>query len=262
MFELSANLELLFSEAGGRVGRAAEHAPARVRAAAAAGFRAVDIWWWSDKDLDRFADSLTETGVQLQSMCVEPIGGLTDTARHARFLEGLESSLAVARRLDCPFLVVQAGDLDPARSPQGQRLALTRALAAAAEFLRGEPVTLLVENLNSRVDHPGTFLDSTPLAIDIVRDVDSPCVKLLYDLYHSRVMDEDPKIVLHETEDVLAYVQIADAPGRHEPGTGDIDWPAELATLHELGYRGRLGLEYLPLRATETSLQYLREVSR
>jgi hydroxypyruvate isomerase len=250
-YELSANLEWLFTEAGRR--------PAdRIRAAARQGLRFVEIWTWRDKDLDGIEAALRETGVVLQTMCTEPMGRLVDPATHPAFLAGLEESVRVAERLGCPHLVVTAGDVLPDVPRAAQRAAVVAALQAAAALLRDHDVTLLLENLNSRVDHVGTFLDSTTEVVQVLRAVASPRVALLYDAYHSLVMQERPEAVLDGAADLLAHVQIADAPGRVEPGSGSIDWPRELATLHRLGYRGPLGLEYRPTGRTEDSLQTTR----
>jgi hydroxypyruvate isomerase len=245
--ELSANLEWLFTEAGPRTGD-------RIRAAARHGIRFVEIWNWRDKDLDEIEAALHETGVVLQTMCTEPMGRLVDPATHAAFLAGVEESLRVADRLRCPHLVVTAGNELPGVPRDTQHEAVVDALRAAGALLAARDVTLLLENLNSRVDHVGTFLDSTSEVVRILRAVASPRVALLYDAYHSLVMDERPEAVLDGAADLLAHVQIADAPGRGEPGSGSLDWPGELAALHRLGYRGPLGLEYRPTGSTEDSL--------
>jgi hydroxypyruvate isomerase len=254
MYELSANLEWLFLEAGPGTAD-------RVRAAAAAGLPAVEIWTWRDKNIDALAAALTADGTGLQTMCTEPMGRLVDPQMHEPFLTGLPESADVAERLGCPYLVVTAGDTLPGVPAARQRAAVISALRQAAELLDGREVVLLLENLNSRVDHVGTFLDDTRSVLSILREVGSPHVKLLYDAYHSWVMDEDPAQVLADAGDVLAHVQIADAPGRGEPGSGSVDFPAELAKLHALGYRGRLGLEYRPTAGTLDSLKLISSIA-
>jgi len=254
MFEFAANLEWLFAEEAG--GDEAETAD-RVRAAAALGLPAVEIWGWRAKNLDRLAGALTETGLVLQTMCVEPMGRLTDPATHPAFLTGVAESAAVADRLSCPYLVVTAGDRRPGVAPDEQRAAVVAALRQAATLLEGRCATLLVENLNSRVDHVATFLDSTTACLDILDEVGSAKVRLLYDLYHSLVMGERPEKALAGRVGVVAHVQIADVPGRHEPGTGRVDWDRELSVLAALGYRGRIGLEYRPAARTARSLEHI-----
>jgi len=248
MFELSANLELMFTEAGVDAG-------ARCRAAAEQGIKYVEIWDWRNKDLVSLAAALQETGTVLQTMCTIPMGRLVDPSTHEEFLLGLRESIPVAERLGSPFLVVTAGDELTGMGRQDQHNAVVAALRAAVPILEGHEVVLLLENLNSRVDHAGTFLDSTTEVIEILREVDSPQVRLLYDLYHSLVMTEDAATVLRGNLDVLGHIQIADVPGRGEIGTGTIDWAAQLAELRALGYTGRLGMELIPTVETVKSLR-------
>jgi hydroxypyruvate isomerase len=251
--QLSANLEWLFTEAAAT--------PQRIHAAAAAGLPAVEIWTWRDKDLKGIEDALHDTGIALQTMCTEPMGQLVDPRTHRIFLDGLQESVIVAARLKCAYLVVTAGDRRPGVPREDQRAAIIDALRHAEGILAEHPVTLLLENLNSRVDHPGTFLDTTTDVISILHEVASPSIKLLFDAYHARVMNEDVPRVLDDAGDLLAHIQIADAPGRHEPGSGTIDWPAALATFHAVGYTGRLGLEYQPTVATLDSLITIRRLT-
>lgn len=253
-YELSANLEWIFGEAGDGVAD-------RVRAAAAAGVPAVEIWGWRSKDVDGLGAALAETGVVLQTMCVDPMGAIVDPSTHQAFLGAVADAATVAERLGCPCLVVTAGDTRSGVAASEQRAAIVTALTAAAGVLADRDVTLLLENLNSRVDHVGTFLDSTVEALDIVAEVASPRVRMLYDHYHSIVMDEDPAALLDGRIDLVGHVQIADTPGRNEPGTGRIDWMEQMSILRRVGYDGRLGLEYHPTGESVESLRHITDVA-
>ena len=254
MIELSPCLELLFTEAGADIGD-------RVRAAHAAGYRAGEIWSWRDKNLDSLEQALTDTGLTLQTLCTDPMTRIVDPNTHAGFLAGLEESVNLAERLHSPYLVVTAGDERPGIPRSEQRTAVVDALTQAAELLSGHPVTLLLENLNSRVDHVGTFFDSTAEVAGVLREVNHPQVKLLYDAYHSLVMQEDPQQILGANMDLLRHIQIADAPGRHQPGSGTHDWAELLHLFSRLGYRGRIGLEYRPTGDTVSSLTQIRAIA-
>ncbi|XVV06085.1 TIM barrel protein [Actinosynnema sp. CA-248983] len=250
MFELSVNLEWLFGERDDLGGR--------VRAAAELGLPAVEVWGWRGRDVDSLHRAMRETGVELQTMCVDPMGTLVDPATHEVFLAAVEDSAALADRLGCPYLVITVGnERDVPRAEQ--RRAVVSALTRAAAVLAGHRAVLLLENLNSRVDHVGTFLDSTAECLDIVDEVGSPRVALLYDHYHSLVMGERPEEVLAGRVDRVRHVQIADVPGRHEPGTGTVDWGHELSVLRDLGYTGRLGLECTPTTGTPQALAHIRQ---
>ena|SRR5215472_991628 len=254
MYELSANVEWLFTEAG-------PECADRVRLAADGGFHAVEIWTWRDKKLPAIRSALRETGTQLQTICVDPMGELTDSRSHGVFLAGLRDSILVAEDLGSPFLVITAEGQPTDVAPEDQRAAIVDALRRAADLLAGRDVVLLLENLNSRVDHLGTFLDTSRATIQVLREVGSPAVRMLYDAYHSLVMDEDPSNELADSIDLVSHVQIADVPGRGEPGSGQIDWLGQLSALRQLGYDSMIGLEYQPTGETAQSVRTIVEIA-
>ncbi|MEQ1769254.1 MAG: TIM barrel protein [Devosia sp.] len=245
----SACIEWLFAEVG--------DFPDRVRAAKKAGLDGIEFWLWSNKDIGVLEAAVRETGIKVSGMVAEPMVPLTDPAQHGAFLEGLKASIDVARRLGAPALIAQAGADLPGRSRAEQRAALVACLGKAADVLKGSGVILMVEPLNTLVDHAGYFLPSTVEGLDIIDEVGRPETRLIYDIYHSAVMGEEIGEVLAGRLDRVAHVHLADAPGRHEPGTGKLDWQRRLGWLEEHGYRGMVGLEYKPTRATPDSLAAL-----
>jgi hydroxypyruvate isomerase len=114
---------------------------------------------------------------------------------------------------------------------------------------------------NTTLYQTDPLTDRTADAISVARGVDSPSFGILYDLYHSIVEGEDPATELANAAGLVDYVQIADAPGRGEPGSGSIDWEAQLATLRASGYDGPLGLEYFPTIPSEDSVKLIREIA-
>ena len=168
----------------------------------------------------------------------------------------------MAGRLNARNLIVVSGDTRAGIDRTEQLEALTGALRSAAPIASAAGVGLLLEPLNTRIDHKGYFLDSTREALGVIRDVDDPGVRLLYDMYHSIVMDEEPADVLAGSGHLIGHVHIADVPGRHEPGTGTVDWPRQLEALKSVGYSGSIGLEYIPLRETESSLELILDMVR
>jgi hydroxypyruvate isomerase len=239
---------------------AAEHPdmPDRIRAARAAGLDSAEFHLWRDKDVDAIAAALDETGLRLTGIVVEPRRSLVDPAQHGEFLDAVRDSLETARKLGSPPLVIASGFTRESVPHEDHVAAAVEALKQAAALAEQAGVMLVLEPLNDRVEHPGMFLVSTTLGLDIVEAVGSPNLRLLYDVYHSAVMGEDLETVLGGRMHLVAHVQIADNPGRHEPGTGTIDWEATIGKLRRLGYEGAFGLEYKPTLPAAESLAATR----
>lgn len=239
---------------------AAEHPalPDRIRAAHDAGYDAVEFHLWRDKDVDAIAEALSETGVRLTGIVVEPRRSIVDPAQHDEFLQAVRDSLETAKKLGSPPLVVASGFTREGVPHEEHVEAAVSALRQAADLAEQAGVMLVLEPLNDRVEHPGMFLVSTKLGLDIVEAVGSPNLRLLYDAYHSAVMGEDMREVLGGRMHLVAHVQVADMPGRNEPGTGTIDWAEKIETLRRLGYQGAIGLEYKPTLPAIESLEKTR----
>jgi hydroxypyruvate isomerase len=232
--------------------------PARIRAAAAAGFTRAEYHLWRDKDVDAVATALAETGVQLTGICVDPRRSLVDPAQHAEFLDAVRDSLVAARKLGSPPMIVASGFTREGVSEAEHFEAAVSALKQAAALAEAAGVMIVLEPLNDRVEHPGMWLVSTTKGLALVDAVGSPNLRLLYDVYHSATMGEDMEAVLTGRMDLVHHVQIADVPGRNEPGTGGLDWAEVIATLKRLGYAGDLGLEYRPTLPSVESLAKAR----
>jgi hydroxypyruvate isomerase len=251
MFELSACIEWLFCEAG-------ESFEARIGSAAAAGVPAVEFWGWRGRDSDGIGRALRDTGVKLTAFAVDPPVPLADPSARDAAVTAIAESAAAAAGLGCHNMIVVSGDRDERISASEQRAAIVTVLDHAAPLAAERDVTLLLEPLNTRIDHVGTFLDSTCDAFGIIDEVGAANVKILFDLYHAAVMGERLEEVLAGRVAEVGHVHIADAPGRHEPGTGKVDWAGAFAWLHEHGYEGRIGLEYVPIAPTRDTLEVLR----
>ncbi|WP_416064485.1 TIM barrel protein [Rhizobium sp. ZK1] len=244
----SACIEWLFAEEG-------DHFADRIRRAHAAGLEAIEFWRWTDKDLDAIEAALKETGLKVTSLVAEPMIALTNAANRETWLKGLADSVAVAKRLGAPVLIAQAGDDLAGFMRDEQRKALTETLRAGADILDGSGVRLGIEPLNIRIDHVGYFLDSTSEGLDIVDEIARPEIGIVYDIYHSAVMDERSEDVLAGRVDRVFHVHVADHPGRNEPGTGTIDLADRLNWIFTAGYTGAVGLEYRPTASDADALK-------
>jgi len=232
----------------------------RMRACAAAGLEAVEFWLWRDKDLGAIARVLGETGLALSGFCAEPRLAIVDPATHAEWLAGVRETLSVARHLGAPALIVLSGDEIPGVARAAQHAAVVAALRAAAPMAEDAGVKLLLEPLNIARDHVGYFLHSAAEGLDMVEEVGSPAVGLLYDIYHSAMMGERQDAVLAGRGHLVGHVHVADVNGRHEPGSGTIDWTARMRGLQEAGYAGPIGLEFWPTGGTMDALERTRAV--
>lgn len=257
MYQLSPNIELLFTESGDY--------PERVRAAAAAGFGAVEMWGPTGvdapakpKDLPALRAALEETGTQLTAQLSEPrTQFMIPPWDHSEFYRKLDEGVEIAKQLGCPRIVVGSGTGFGGWKRQVQLDKLVEIYQQATAQIDGSGITLVLEPVNVRVDHPGSLLDRTSEAVEVARGVDSPCFGVLYDIYHSAVEGEDMAAELANAGELIKYVQLADAPGRGEPGTGSLDWNERLEVLRSAGYEGPIGLEYYPQTATTTSVELI-----
>lgn len=221
--------------------------PDRIRASADLGFPAVEFWPWRGKDLDAVEKALSETKLAVAQFTAWGFSpGLNDPANHAAFVEEVAASCAIAKRLDCKKMTVVAGNDRKGVSNAEMLAAVIEGLKLAKPVVEEAGVMLILEPMNGRVDHPGHCLYGSPDAVRICREVDSPMVKINWDLYHMQISEGDLCGRLREGFDQVGYLQVADHPGRREPGTGEIHYNRVLREAHELGYRGFVGLECWP----------------
>ena len=218
----------------------------RVRRLHGLGFE-VEIWDWTAKDVD----VLVETGATFSSMTGYVTGTLADPAGAEELLRTAEQSLAVAERLDCPRLNVHGTGLDGRGLPVVPTEVVTPAmwLTAARTLERlaalGERAgrVFTLENLNTAVDHPGTPFARAADTIALVEAVGSPHLRLNLDLYHAQIGEGNLVALVERALPLVGEIQVADVPGRCEPGTGEISHPAIAAALDRLGYDGVVALE-------------------
>lgn len=253
-YPISVNLEYAFRDAG-------ETIEERIAAAAAAGFRKVEIFLTRGRDLQAVRNALDLHGVELLTTVADYETQLVDPATHEGFCKTFRKAAEDAVFLGCRRIVVTSGRGVPwlRRPVQHRNLAdaLVRLLPIAEEL----DVVILLESANTRLDHPGVLCSTTADSVDVAEMVGSPRVRLIYDLYQSVVEGEDPAVVLPQVIQLVDHVQIGDVPGRGEPGSGTIDWPAQLGLLRRLGYRGVIGLELMPTFApTGEALSYIRRL--
>lgn len=238
-FELSINLEYAFQDAGERI-------EDRIAAAAEAGFSKVELFLLKDRDLESIASALQQYNVALISTVADYLTQLVDPATHEGFCATFRKAAEDAKSLGCRNVVVTSGRGVPWMKRPAQLEIFANALRLLVPIAEELDITILLESANTRVDHPGVLCSMTMDSAEVARMVASERVRLIYDLYHSVTEGEDPAEVLPAVIDLVDHVQIADAPGRGEPGSGQIDWDASLNLLEKVGYRGVIGIECHP----------------
>jgi hydroxypyruvate isomerase len=221
----------------------------RIKQAAALGFPAVEIWPWQNKDLDAIAAQTQELGIEIAQFTAwgfKP--GLNEPKNHDDFVKAIEEGCKAAKKLRCKLMCVVAGDDVPGMTQAQMHENVIKGLKRGAPIAEANDVTLILEPMNIRVDHKGHCLYGSQPAIRICNEVNSPAVKINWDLYHMHITEGD--LCGHLREGFAAkrvgYIQLADHPGRHEPGTGEIHYNRVLKELADLGYRGYVGLELSP----------------
>jgi hydroxypyruvate isomerase len=257
MLSFSANISLLYTEVDFL---------ARFERAARSGFGGVECQFPYEYPVDRLAEQLQRHGL-IQVLHNLPAGDWANGERGiaclpdrvGEFQDGVERAIEYATALSCPRVNCIAG-VSPPGVPTGRlRATLVENLRFAARELKEAGIRLLIEPLNTR-DTPGFFLRTTTQALDVIDEVASDNLSLQLDVYHVRIMEGDLIRVIRHCLPRTAHVQIADEPGRHEPGTGAIDFPLVFETLEAHNYQGWIGCEYVPLTGTEESLAWLRHL--
>jgi hydroxypyruvate isomerase len=259
VLKFSANVSLLFPDVP---------LVERFARAAAAGFDTVEMWWPSGEDLDAVEAAVHAAHVRVDVLNFDagdmPAGDrglLSDPAREPQFRANVPVALEFAQRLGCSKLNALVGvQLD--HIGRRRQLEIARAnVVYAAQGAAAQAAEILIEAVNT-FENGRYLLAKTSDAAQFVADVGEPNVALQYDAYHMTVMGEDVLVSLERHFDRVGHVQIADAPGRGEPGSGEIDYPALFRLLGRLGYDGHLGLEYKPTtERTEDSFGWIAQVA-
>lgn len=256
MPRLAANLSTLFTELP-----FAE----RFAAAAAAGFRHVECQFPYALPAGQVAALLAAHDLSLVLFNAPPGNaaagdrGLASLpGRERDFRDSIGQALAYARVTGCPRLHVMAGLVPVGGDAAAHRATFVANLAWAADAAASDGISLMLEPINTRVDVPGYFLSGTAQALELIADAGRPNLRLQYDCYHMQIMEGDLARSIGRLLPAIGHIQIADNPGRHEPGTGEIAYDWLLRHLDALGYDGHVGCEYLPSGPTTASLGWAR----
>ncbi len=256
MPKLAANLTMLFTDV-----------PFLDRFAAAkqAGFKYVEFLFPYEHPAEKVKEILDKNGLQVVLFNLPSgnwAGGDRGIAaspnRVEEFRAGVKTAVSYAKLLDVPRLNCLAGKMVPGYSREEHRKTLVENLRFAADAVKEIGVKLVVEHINP-YDIPGFFLNRVQDVLDVIAEANRPNLYLQYDIYHAQRTEGNLAQILREHFAKIDHIQVADNPGRHQPGTGEINYPFLFAEMDRLGYTGYVGLEYVPDPGTVKSLGWVKE---
>lgn len=229
----------------------------RVAAVADAGFSAAEFWGYANKDLPAVAKAAAARNLTISSMTA--CGNLTEVEKHAQAETELKAAIEAAKIVRCTRLIVLSGNVLPRRTHGAHVKACIEGLKRLAPVAEKAGVTLVLELLNSRYNHPGYFLDNSEVMAAVLRGVNHPRVKALFDIYHAGIMEGNLIENIRTNIDIIGHFHAAGIPGRHEMVDGEQNYPVICREIDALGFDGYLGLEYIPLKPARDSLIETRQ---
>jgi len=233
----------------------------RLEKVAEAGYRYVQLVGeyakWSENDFRNVNRKKRELGINFD--CTAGIAhGLADPREREAFLSGLRSQLPFLEKLECAALIVLSGNAVQGMSREAQHQSIVEGLKRATEIADSKGVILLLETIDLQ-ENPRIYLWSMAENFKIIGEVGHPRAKALYDFYHEQISEGNLIAKLEKNIDAVGVVHIADVPGRHEPGTGEINYPNLYRKLAKLNFQGTVAMEYIPLGDAVASLRKARE---
>ncbi len=258
MIKLSACIEMLFGEMDFL---------ARPQAAADSGMDAVEFWRWGEKDIDAVKEACDKANMPIAACSVNTRDearlkawqrwGLLDRRNHNVLVENVQETIEMMTPAGISTFILTVGQALPLPR-QMQHESIVDGLKLVAPILEKAGATLVLEPLNPMVNHRGYYLDTSYEAFDILRKVNSPAVKLLFDIYHQQITEGNLIENISFNADLIGHIHVADVPGRNQPGTGEIHYGRVLKALSDSGYGAYTGLEYRP--ANVSSAESLTEI--
>jgi hydroxypyruvate isomerase len=241
----------------------------RFRLTRESGFEYVEFWSWKDKDIQKIKELCEMYGLKIASFSGDQAFSMVDENQKHDYIAFVQESIEIAKVLKCNHLVIHSNALGENGvvihhydnlSYRQKNTVMFDVLKTLAPIAEETNVTLALEPLNTLVDHAGNFLASTRAAAELVELVNSPYIKILYDVYHMQIMEGNIINTLKAYIGAIGYIHIADVPGRHEPGTGEINYPNVFKTLEELNYDGIIGFELMPFRDSKEAVGRINQI--
>ncbi len=237
--------------------------PQRLQKVSEAGYRAVElVGEYKNWTKDDFASARrTKRELNLEFDATAGVWhALADAADREPFLKSLHDFLPLMKELECNRLILQTGNKVAGQSPEQMRANCIETLKHGGEIAAQNNIELLIENIDPE-ENPKYFLTSSAEGFEIVRAVGNPHVKFLYDFFHEQIAEGNLIAKLEKNIDLVGLVHVADVPGRHEPGTGEINYSNIFRKLGDLGYSRFVAMEFVPKGEPASALRAAREMA-
>lgn len=237
--------------------------PDRVREIKKIGYDGIEFWYHNysfdgknlipeRRDIEGLKNALDETGLVCNDFVwLSPDGSIDNASLikpedFDRAMARLDEIIPIANTLDCKNLIACTGNIREGKSNSEQIKSIVSTLKAAAHKLEPHGITVVLEALNTYVDHPGYFVDTSDFCSEIIREINHPLVKMLYDVYHMQIMEGNLITHIERHIDIIGHFHAAGVPGRNELYLGELNYKNIVNRIEELGYNGAFGMEYFP----------------
>lgn len=236
----------------------------RFQAAKNDGFEFVEFWGWTDKDLDAVKAAAEKAGIGISGFNGDADFSLIDPTHKAQYLAFLKQSVAAAQKIGAKSVTIHSNALGDGGIVVNHYTELSETvklcsmydmLLECARIAEESGIAMNLEPLNITTDHVGNYLATTQMAAEMTRLIGSPMLKVLYDVYHMQLNEGSICDNIVKYGDQFGHIHVADAPGRHEPGTGEINYHNVFACLESIGYTGRVGFELMPKTTTAEAVK-------
>lgn len=236
----------------------------RFAAAKKDGFDFVEFWSWTDKDLDAVKKNAEDAGIGISGFNGDADFSLVDPTHKEEYLEALKKSVEAAQKVGALSVTIHSNALGDAGKVVNHYTNLSDTvkicsmydmLLECAKIAESSGIDMNLEGLNITTDHVGNYLVHTSDAAEMTRLIGSPRLKILYDVYHMQLNEGSLCDTITRYVDQIGHVHVADTPGRHEPGTGEINYAHVFAHLENAGYKGRVGYELFPKTTTDEAVK-------
>jgi hydroxypyruvate isomerase len=236
----------------------------KLQIAAKSGIQSVELVAehinWSDEQIRSMKKLAGSFGLGMDTIIATPDWksrpvSMVNPDQRDNFLKDVQQAIVFAQKLEIPQIILMSGDEVPGKTHEEQYASLLEGARRAGDLAAKANLTLIVEPLNAKVNHKGFFLTTCVEGLKLMKDVDNPHVKLLFDIYHEQVQIGNVTQTLTQAAPHVAVFHVADNPGRNDPGTGEMNYANIYKAIQKTGYSGYICMEYLPLTEPVASLK-------